>query len=145
MKKLIILLAIVFLSGCGLLDKANSTLQYVNEMTDYINEADQFANDIPQLVDEAAQNPENVQALEDRLLSMKTEIEEVNELEPPGVAEDLHNKVLGYNDQALEGINLALDQIENGTIDPSFLKNSELLTTIDEIREIKSNLENLGN
>ncbi|MGF3102968.1 DUF6376 family protein [Rossellomorea sp. DUT-2] len=144
MKKLIILLSFFMLTGCGILEEANNSLTYVEEMTDYLNEAEQFANDFPGLVENAAADSSNIPALETRLKDMKTEIQEINDLTPPQLAESIHKKVEGYNEQALEGIDRALVEIDKGEVQISELQNLEIVNTFNQLQEIKGNLENLG-
>ncbi|MDT9024223.1 MULTISPECIES: DUF6376 family protein [Rossellomorea] len=144
MKKFIILISFFMLAGCGILEEANNSLTYVEEMTDYLNEAEQFANDFPGLVENAAADPSTVPALETRLKDMKTEIQEINDLTPPQLAENIHKKVEGYNEQALEGIDRALVEIDKGEVHISELQNLEIVNTFNQLQEIKGNLENLG-
>ncbi|MHA7138995.1 DUF6376 family protein [Rossellomorea arthrocnemi] len=144
MKKLIILFSFFMLTGCGILEEANNSLTYVEEMTDYLNEAEQFANDFPGLVENAAADSSNIPVLETRLKDMKTEIQEINDLTPPQLAESIHKKVEGYNEQALEGINRALVEIDKGEVQISELQNLEIVNTFNQLQEIKGNLENLG-
>jgi soluble cytochrome b562 len=143
-KKFIILIGFFMLAGCGILEEANNSLTYVEEMTDYLNEAEQFANDFPGLVENAAADPSTVPALETRLKDMKTEIQEINDLTPPQLAENIHKKVEGYNEQALEGIDRALVEIDKGEVHISELQNLEIVNTFNQLQEIKRNLENLG-
>lgn len=144
MKKSIILFSFFMLAGCGILEEANNSLTYVEEMTDYLNEAEQFANDFPGLVEKAAADPSTIPALETRLKDIKTEIQEINDLTPPQLAENIHKKVEGYNEQALEGIDQALVEINNGEVQISELQNLEIVNTFNQLQEIKGNLENLG-
>ncbi|MGD6847994.1 DUF6376 family protein [Rossellomorea aquimaris] len=144
MKKFIILISFFMLAGCGILEEASNSLTYVEEMTDYLNEAEQFANDFPGLVENAAADPSTVPALETRLKDMKTEIQEINDLTPPQLAENIHKKVEGYNEQALEGIDRALVEIDKGEVHISELQNLEIVNTFNQLQEIKGNLENLG-
>lgn len=144
MKKFFILISFFMLAGCGILEEANNSLTYVEEMTDYLNEAEQFANDFPGLVENASADPSTIPALETRLKDMKTEIQEINDLTPPQLAENIHKKVEGYNEQALEGIDRALVEIDKGEVQISELQNLEIVNTFNQLQEIKGNLENLG-
>lgn len=145
MKKMILLLLSVFLlTGCGLLEEANNSVTYVEEMTDYLSEAEQFANDFPALVEEASADQTAIPRLQERLNEMKTEIEEINDLTPPSLAEDIHTKVEGYNSKALQGIEEAQAQIDKGEVQLNELLNLEIVQTFNQLQEIKGNLENLG-
>ncbi|MGG3916322.1 DUF6376 family protein [Rossellomorea vietnamensis] len=146
MKKLLILISFSFftLTGCGILEEANNSLTYVDEMTDYLNEAEQFANDLPGLMENAAADSSAIPELETRLVDMKNEIKEINDVNPPKLADDIHQKVEGYNQQALEGIDQALVEIDKGEVQISELKNLEIVNTFNQLQDIKGNLENLG-
>ncbi|UXH45039.1 DUF6376 family protein [Rossellomorea vietnamensis] len=146
MKKLLILISFSFftLTGCGILEEANNSLTYVDEMTDYLNEAEQFANDLPGLMESAASDSSAIPELETRLVDMKNEIKEINDVNPPKLADDIHQKVEEYNQQALEGIDRALVEIDKGEVQISELKNLEIVNTFNQLQDIKGNLENLG-
>jgi Family of unknown function (DUF6376) len=145
MKKfMFVLLSLSLLTGCGLLEEANNSLTYVEEMTDYLNEAEQFANDFPSLVENASADSSAIPELEGRLDDMKSEIEDINNLNPPSIAEDLHAKVTDYNNKALQGIEQAQAQIDKGEVSLNELQNLEIVNTFNQLQEIKGNLENLG-
>ncbi|MFD1019941.1 DUF6376 family protein [Thalassobacillus hwangdonensis] len=145
MKKLLLLIVVVLpLAGCGILEEANSTLDYTEEMTAFINETEQFADEAPQMVEQAANDSEAAQELKTRLEEMKAEVEAVENLDAPQLAEDLHQRVEEYSAEMKDGINQGLQAIENGVIDPSFLENSELMQALQEFQQLKGTLENLG-
>jgi Family of unknown function (DUF6376) len=145
MKKFILLiLSLSLLTGCGLLEEANNSLTYAEEMTDYLNEAEQFANDFPALVENASADNSALPELERRLNDMKSEIEDINNLTSPSIAEDLHERVIDYNNKALQGIDEAQSQIDRGEVSLSELQNLEIVKTFDQLQDIKGNLENLG-
>jgi hypothetical protein len=138
-----VLLCLVLLSGCNLLQDVNSTLDYVDAITDYLDASSQFANDLPDLVSQATSQPEKAEELETRLLAMKEEIREIKELEPPGIASSIHESLVSYNQEIEEGIDYTLQQMEKGEIDLSIIEDSKILSTIQQIQEIKTNLDNL--
>jgi Family of unknown function (DUF6376) len=145
MKKFILLiLSLSLLTGCGLLEEANNSLTYVEEMTDYLNEAEQFANDFPALVENASADSSAIPELEGRLNDMKSEIEEINDLTPPSLAEDLHATVMDNNTKALQGIEQAQAQIDKGEVSLNELQKLEIIKTLNQLQGIKGNLESLG-
>ena len=135
----------LFLSGCSLLNDVNNTLNYANEAAEYANEASDFVNEVPPLAEQAVQEPEALKDLEIRLSRMKEDIEEFNTLEPPSVGGDLHQQIVDYNNQALQGINTYLDNMENGTLDPSVIENTETFQSLREIQSIVDQVQQLGN
>ncbi|UII58334.1 DUF6376 family protein (plasmid) [Cytobacillus spongiae] len=143
MKNIIIAFSFLMLTGCGILEEANNSLTYVEEMTEYLNEAEQFTNDFQGLVEDAAADPSAIDTLESRLKEMKTEIQEINDLTPPQLADNLHQQVLEYNGRALEGIDRALVEIDKGEGQISELKDLEIVNTFNQLQDLKSNLESL--
>ncbi|MCM3600779.1 DUF6376 family protein [Robertmurraya korlensis] len=138
------LTAVIVLSGCSFLEEVNGTLNYVNQATEYVNEATEFANEVPAMVDQAITNPQALAELETRLLRMKQEIEAFSNIEPPSIAEKLHQQVIEQNDKALEEINVFLANIENGELDPALVENTELFTTVKELTELSNQIQQLG-
>ncbi|TYR80522.1 hypothetical protein FZC66_09095 [Priestia megaterium] len=136
--------ASLLLGGCSFFEDANNTLTYVNEATDYVNEAKTFANDVPSLAEQAVTDSQAATELETRLEEMKADIEAFNKLEAPEVAADLHGQMVEQNNRALEGINLYLDHIEGGKLDPGVVENTELFKSIQEITSITEQIKQLG-
>lgn len=139
-----LLIVLSALSGCGLLEGVNNTLSYVNEATEYANEASTFAEEAPPLAERAVTDQQAAQELETKLKDMKADIEEFNELDAPGVASDLHDQVVSRNNQALEGIQVYLDNMENGQLDPSVIENTEIFQTFNEITSLVDQIQQLG-
>ncbi|MGG3450339.1 DUF6376 family protein [Domibacillus aminovorans] len=137
--------AIIILSGCSLLDEANNTLTYATDMTDFLNETQQFATDVPALLESAASNPNIVGDVQTQFESMQQDIDFMQEIEVPAAAEGIHGKVLDYSVQLETGISDALVKLENGVVDPAAIfKNTELLQTIQELQDLRMNIEQLG-
>ena len=148
MKKLLTTIGLVgmlFLSGCSILGEVNNTVEYANITTDYIESTKTFANEVPQLAQEAVTDETARQNLENELEQMKEQIHSFNEVEPPTVAEDIHNQIVSSNAKLEEGIDMYLDNIENGTLDPAVLENSEILTTANEISSLMENINQVLN
>lgn len=148
LKKVIAIIGVtgmVFLSGCSLLGEVNNTLDYVNTTTTYINSTKNFANEVPELANDAVTNEESRQQLEAELTTMKENIREFNETEVPTIAEDIHNQIVSTNVKLEDGIDMYLANIENGKLDPAILKDSEILTTINEISSLMDQIDKLTN
>lgn len=148
MKKILMLfglIGILFLSGCSLVGEVNDTIEYANTTTDYLNTAKTFAADVQQLANEAVTDEQARQDLEDELITMKEEINQFNNIEAPAIAEDVHNQIISANTQLEEGIDLYLTNIENGKFDLTFLENSGILTTVNEISSLMESIEQLVN
>ncbi len=135
----------VFLSGCSLIGEVNNTLEYVNTTTEYIDDAKNFANEVPELANDAIANEKARKRLEAELTTMKENINQFNETEVPGIAEDIHNQIVSTNAKLEEGIDMYLTNIENGKLDPAILEKSEILTTVNEISSLMDQIEKLTN
>ncbi|MBM7584563.1 hypothetical protein JOC86_001100 [Bacillus pakistanensis] len=144
MKKIrLVLLSVIFLmlGGCSVLEDVNNSLDYLNETTDYINELSTFAEEAPSLFQDAATNPDSLQKLEDQITTLEKSAQEFNELKPPSVAKDVHNSIVEKNERLLSEINNAK---QNGELAIEQINNSEIFTTINEIKELQSQIEELG-
>jgi Family of unknown function (DUF6376) len=148
MKKLLTTIGLVgmlFLSGCSILGEVNNTVEYANITTDYIESTKTFASEVPQLAKDAVTDETARKNLEDELEIMKEKINSFNEVEPPSIAEDIHNQILTSNEKLEEGIDLYLVNIENGDLDPAVLENSEIMTTVNEISSLMENINQVLN
>lgn len=146
MKKLIIFMVTVFMftTGCSALDAVNDTVNYVNDATDYIGEANKFAEEVPALVEQAVNDSNAKQELEDSLNNMKQEIKQFTELNPPKVAESLHQQIEAENMKIEVAIDGLLQNVKDGTINPNFLENTQLFETINEMQGILNDIKELG-
>lgn len=146
MKKILMLCTSLFLlTGCSLLGEVNSSLEYADTATGYVSTVKEFANEVPSLSQDAVTNSEAMNTLETELQTMKTEIEDFNETEPPQIAEGVHDKIVSSNQKLLDGIDVSLKNIEDGTFDPSVIEDSEIMKTIDNITSLTNQIEELGN
>ncbi|AMM94750.1 hypothetical protein UP17_21620 [Peribacillus simplex] len=141
----IVFLSFLILSGCSLLGEVNSSLEYADNATGYINTVKDFANEVPALAQDAVTNAEARRNLEKELQLMKTEIEDFNATEPPQIAEGIHEKIVSSNQQLSDGIELYLNNIESGQIDPKALEDSEVMKSIDNLTELAKQIEELVN
>ena len=139
------MIGLLFLNGCSLIGEVNDTVEYVDITTEYINSTKTFANEVPQLAKEAVTDETARQNLENELGQMKEQIHAFNEIGPPSVAEDIHNQIVSSNTKLEEGIVVYLDNIENGTLDPAALENSEILTTANEISSLMEKINQVLN
>lgn len=147
MKKLLLALPIMLLvaAGCSPVEETKNTINYVNEATEYSNEAAAFAEDLPAKAQEAVTNPETVEQLESTLTDFEKQISEFNQVEVPQVMEDLHGQISEQNEKIQTQIEEYTKAIEDGTFQPEFLQNSELLNSLQDIQNIYENIQKLGN
>ncbi|HDR3649928.1 DUF6376 family protein [Bacillus sp. SM-B1] len=132
------------LMACSLVEEGKNSLDYAQKATDYVNEISAFANDAPALAEKAVNDSEARKQLETKLSEIKQDIPAFNELTPPDVAKDLHQQIVGYNEKLNTLIDTAMTKIEEGKVDVEQFKNSELMQTIDQVRDLKEKVQNLG-
>jgi hypothetical protein len=122
----------------------NNTLTYANEATEYLNKAITFSNEVPSLAEQAVSDQQAAKELETNLEEMKKDIEEFNELQPPNMAADLFQQMVEQNNQVIEGIDLYLNNMEDGKLDPAIVENTEMFKSIQEIACIIEQIKQLG-
>ncbi|WP_214987838.1 DUF6376 family protein [Bacillus sp. ISL-47] len=120
----------------------NDSIDYVNQATEHINTLNNFAEEAPQLIKEAASDPALKQELEDRLFTLKQDVEEFIALKDiPTLAEDIHQELVNQNEALLAEINKVLD---HGNMALDQLENSQLFSTINEVTSLLNRIEALG-
>lgn len=141
-KLMVVLFLTMTLSACSFLDEVNNTLDYVNTATEHINTLTAFSEEAPQLVENALTDPAVAQELEEKLLALKSDVEEFIALKDiPAIAEDIHQELVGNNELLLEEINKVL---ENGHLALDKLENSEIYTTINDAVGLLNRIQNLA-
>lgn len=141
---LLVFIVSIGLMGCSLVEQGKNSLDYAQKATDYVNEISAFANDAPALAEKAVNDSEARKELETKLNEIKQDIPAFNELTPPDVAKDLHQQIVGYNEKLNTLIDTAMTKVGEGKVDVEQFKNSELMQTIDQVRDLKEKVQNLG-
>ena len=141
---LLVFIVTIGLMGCSLVEQGKNSIDYAQKATDYVNEISAFANDAPALAEKAVNDSEARKELEAKLSEIKQDIPAFNELTPPDVAKDLHQQIVGYNEKLNTLIDTAMTKIEEGKVDVEQFKNSELMQTVDQVRDLKDKIQNLG-
>ncbi|HDR7635364.1 MULTISPECIES: DUF6376 family protein [Bacillus] len=132
------------LMGCSLVEEGKNSIDYAQKATDYVNEISVFANEAPALAEKAVKDGEARKELETKLTEIKQDIPAFNELTPPDVAKDLHQQIVGYNEKLNTLIDTSITKIEEGKMNVEQFKNSELMQTIEQVRDLKDKVQNLG-
>ncbi|MCU4767109.1 DUF6376 family protein [Bacillus toyonensis] len=141
---LLVLIVSIGLIGCSIVEEGKNSLDYAQKATDYVNEISAFANEAPALAEKAVNDKEARKELEAKLNEIKQDIPAFNELTPPDVAKDLHQQIVGYNEKLNTLIDTSMKKAEEGKIDVEQFKNSELMQTMDQVRDLKDKIQNLG-
>ncbi|KXI53637.1 DUF6376 family protein [Bacillus pacificus] len=141
---LLVFIVTIGLMGCSLVEQGKNSIDYAQKATDYVNEISAFVNDAPALAEKAVNDSEARKELEAKLSEIKQDIPVFNELTPPDVAKDLHQQIVGYNEKLNTLIDTAMTKIEEGKVNVEEFKNSELMQTVDQVRDLKDKVQNLG-
>ncbi|PWN74218.1 DUF6376 family protein [Bacillus paranthracis] len=141
---LVVFIVTIGLMGCSLVEQGKNSIDYAQKATDYVNEISAFANDAPALAEKAVNDSEARKELEAKLSEIKQDIPAFNELTPPDVAKDLHQQIVGYNEKLNTLIDTAMTKIEEGKVNVEEFKNSELMQMVDQVRDLKEKVQNLG-
>ncbi|MFJ5743541.1 DUF6376 family protein [Bacillus cereus] len=141
---LLVFIVSIGLMGCSIVEEGKNSIDYAQKATDYVNEISAFANDAPELAEKAVNDSEARKELETKLSEIKQDIPAFNELTPPDVAKDIHQQIVGYNEKLNTLIDTAMTKIEEGKVDVEQFKNSELMQTVDQVRDLKDKVQNLG-
>ncbi|MBS9803925.1 DUF6376 family protein [Bacillus cereus] len=141
---LLVFIVSIGLMGCSIVEEGKNSIDYAQKATDYVNEISVFANEAPALAEKAINDGAARKELETKLNEIKQDIPAFNELTPPDVAKDLHQQIVGYNEKLNSLIDTSMKKIEEGKMDVEQFKNSELMQTIDQVRDLKDKVQNLG-
>ena len=141
---LLVFIVSIGLMGCSIVEEGKNSIDYAQKATDYVNEISAFANEAPALAEKAINDGTARKELETKLNEIKQDIPAFNELTPPDVAKDLHQQIVGYNEKLNSLIDTSMKKIEEGKMDVEQFKNSELMQTIDQVRDLKEKVQNLG-
>lgn len=144
MKKAILLLVLaasMLLSACSFSEEVTHSLEYLTAVDEHIDAVSKFAEDAPQLIKDAATNPEVTKELEEQLHSLKDSVLNFNNIEPPAIAEEIHQQLMAKNEALLEQINTIL---ENGHLILDSIENSQLFNTINDINDLLQRIGDLG-
>lgn len=144
MRKLLIVVAIfasIFLNGCSLLNEVNNSLDYVSRTTEHVNTWNDFGQEAQQLIQDAATNIEAKAELETKLNAMLKEINEFTNIDPPALAESIHQQITEKNEALKVVIQNAMT---NGVLSLEKLKDSQMFTLINEVTVLINKVKDLG-
>jgi PBP1b-binding outer membrane lipoprotein LpoB len=131
------------LAGCSFLEEAAGTVEYANKAAEHIEMLNAFAEDAPGMIEEAAKDSEIRQQLEERLVILKEDIENFIQLQDiPAAAEAIHEELAAKNEVLLAEINLAID---GGNLALDQLESSEMINTINDASALLNRIEGLMN
>ncbi|WP_121640242.1 DUF6376 family protein [Virgibacillus sp. Bac330] len=124
-------LSLLWLSGCALLEETTNSLNYAEEATAYVNDLNLFLEEASTLeADELRTELENLQ----------TTITDFIDIDPPTIAEDIHEELKSRSEQLLDTTNDLMDQ---GEVTVEQIKDTELYRTIENIQSLQNQIEQL--
>lgn len=132
---------ITAISGCGLLDNINQSIDFATETTDYMNSLNGFRQEMDGLAEQALTDLNARVDLKNRLLALKEQILNYKNLEVPGYAKDIHSTIIGYNDKLQQGLDQALTNIEQGR---AAFASTGIPETMNKINELLDQLNALN-
>ncbi|RPF53998.1 DUF6376 family protein [Aquisalibacillus elongatus] len=145
MKWMAIILTIVMLSGCGIIDEFNKTVDYGNETKDYITTMVGYQDDLSTYLNKESLTEEDFENLKSMMDEIEGEVQSYSEVEPPGFAEGIHGEIEQQNDQILEAIDEANRQIDSGEFDQSAFENLEIVQSLQELKSYRDQVEDIMN
>lgn len=140
---LLLVLAVGLLSGCGIVEKVNQSLNYVEEATNFINDTTRLAEQLPTLAGQAVTDPEARTTLKNELTGMRERIAKFNALQAPDFAKSVHEQLVGYNKTLTQEIDGYLEKINNGAIDWKAIENSQFIDTLNQVTQILDKVQSL--
>lgn len=146
MKKIILALMLfaVPLAGCSAVEEVGRSVNYTSDAVAYINDASQWAQDLPQMAQDAATDPQAQEKLSQELDRVQQSIADFGKTEVPEFAQGLHSQLIGYNDTLKTEVDQLQQRIEAGDFTPEALQNSQAMQTIQDIRGLLDQFQQLG-
>lgn len=124
-------LSLLLLSGCALLEETTNSLNYAEEATAYVNDLNNFLEKASTL---------EADELRTELKNLQTTITDFIDIDPPAIAEDIHQELKSRSEQLLDTTNNLMDQ---GEITVEQITDTELYRTIENIQSLQNQIEQL--
>ncbi|WP_337101266.1 DUF6376 family protein [Paenibacillus sp. YIM B09110] len=137
---LIVVAAMVFAAGCGIIEEATQTVNFAAETTTYLQSITNFGQNMQTMAEQALTDLNARTDLKEQLLALKQQIKEYGALTVPDYAKDLHQSITEYNAQLNLSIDKALTNIEQGR---AAFEATGIPDTINKINELLNQLNQL--
>jgi hypothetical protein len=139
-----ILLAVpMLLGGCSLLEEVNRSLDYADEATNYVQQLGTYGQDARNLAEQAVSDLNARTDLEQKLTAMKEEAAQFTQVQAPEYAQELHAKIVDYNNRLSEGIDTVLADIKNGIYNNQTLQKAGVIDVLNQINETLTQIKEL--
>ncbi|OWR30372.1 hypothetical protein CDO73_10630 [Saccharibacillus sp. O23] len=134
----------VSLTGCSAVEEVNRSVNYTSDAVAYINDASQWAQDLPQMAQDAANDPQAQEKLSQELDRVQQRAADFAKTEAPDFAQGIHKQLTDYNQTLNTQVDEIQQRIEAGEFTPELLKNSQILQTVQDIRGLLDQVQQLG-
>ncbi|MCR8645431.1 DUF6376 family protein [Paenibacillus sp. N1-5-1-14] len=141
---IILMLVASLMSGCSLFESASQSLNYVTEATTYVKDVSTFAEKLPTLAQDTVTNSAALDQITSSFTQMKQDITEFNQLDAPAFAQDVHDKLIQYNETFLKEINTYISDLSSGSINLETIAQSEMMKTMNGITGLLNQVQQLG-
>ncbi|MFC5987655.1 DUF6376 family protein [Marinicrinis lubricantis] len=127
-----------------MIEHVDQSLNYVNETTSYIQDTTSFFQNLPGEVEQAVKDSAAKAEFMNELESMQQRIEEINLLEPPVIASDVHDQLLQYNEQLLIHIQGLREQLPLPDFNPvQYFEQHPITQQVNQLNDLINPLEAL--
>ncbi|SHF04126.1 hypothetical protein SAMN05444392_106193 [Seinonella peptonophila] len=134
---------LLIISGCSMITDLNNSIDYVTKATEYINKMNSYSQEIPPLFEKAATDPSSLSQLQTKLQTMKTDIQNFDNLNPPDFAANIHQSIKDKNQAILGLIDTSLADLKDGKVTIENISQLPIFKTIQELNGFLNQLQQL--
>lgn len=135
--------SMLMLSACSIVEQANQSLDYVSGATDYIEQVSSAGNELQQLAADAVNNPDLTGQIQEKIDQIQAEAAAFSEMSAPAIGENIHENLVGYNNQLTEAVNQFETTIAEQGITAESWEQTGIPELINNINSLKDPLSGL--
>ncbi|WP_342555855.1 DUF6376 family protein [Paenibacillus sp. FSL R7-0652] len=135
--------SLLLLSACSIVEQANQSLNYVSGATDYIEQVSSAGNELQQLAADAVNNPDLTGQIQEKIDQIQAEAAAFSEMSAPAIGENIHENLVGYNNQLTEVVNQFETTIAEQGITAENWEQTGIPELINNINSLKDPLSGL--
>lgn len=135
--------SLLLLSACSIVEQANQSLNYVSGATDYIEQVSSAGNELQQLAADAVNNPDLTGQIQEKIDQIQAEARTFSEMSAPAIGENIHENLVGYNNQLTEVVNQFETTIAEQGITAENWEQTGIPELINNINSLKDPLSGL--
>lgn len=145
MRLLLIAVSFLLITGCGVIDEVNQTVDYGKKTKDYVSTMAGYQDDVSNYMNKDQFTEQDLEDIKVMIDEIESEVKAFNEIEPPSVASGLHSEIERHNDQVLEAIDEAKRQMNQGQFDASAFEDLEIAKTLAELKSYRDKVDEYMN